>query len=281
MKKYIYYLTITFAFLLNSCGEFNGVIYNGEQTLAYFDGSQATIEVVLGSEGSISVPVGVSTLSDSDRTMAITITDNTTASESQYEITNTVTIPAGSYTSTFEVKGFDADNLTTTGVNLELGIEDSSDFIASTENYTVKILKICPVDSSLFIGDYILETTSGGVPAAGLAPAMGDGITVTLQQGTSSTERTFNVKFYPSFGFSNPPVDVSFSLSCEETVFNGIVSPAVSGVGCGGSIPFGRSGTNGVYNTTDDSVLTIFYMEDVEGESCGEEAEGSIRLTKI
>lgn len=285
MKKYIYYLTIVFALALNSCGEFNGKIYNGDidndQTLAYFDGSQGTIEVVLGSEGSITVPVGVSTLSESDRTLTITVTDNTTASSSQYEVVSSVTIPAGSYTSSFTVKGFDADNLSTTGVNLELGIESSSDFVASPEKYSVKIVKICPIDGSLFVGDYILTTNSGGIPAAGFAPAMGDNLTVTLQQGTSSTERTFNVKFYPTFGFSNPPVDVSFSLSCEETVFNGIVSPGVSGVGCGGSIPFGRSGTNGVYDTTDDSVVTLFYLEDVGGASCGDEVEGSITLTKI
>lgn len=282
MKKLIIPFLLVIALAFQACEETQSPIYDGSQTLAYFDGTSATLEVEINQTGSVTVPVGVSTLSTSDRTVSVSAVsgDATTATAGQYSFNGSVTIPAGSYTGSFDVTGID-DGLDTTGVLLTLQIDGVDGGVGSPRTYDISIVEICPVDASFATGNYTLDTLTGGIAAAGFAPAMGNGVTVTLTAGTSSTERIFNVKFYASFGFANPPVDVSFSLVCAETVFNGIVAPGVSGVGCGGiSIPFGATTNNGSYNTADDSIITLVYGEDAEGFSCGAEAEGSIQLTK-
>lgn len=269
------------ALAFQACQPTESPIYDGAQTLAYFDGASATLEVEINSTGSITIPVNVSTLSSTERTVNVSVNAGaTTATAGQYSFNGAVTIPADTYFGSFTLTGID-DGLTTAGVTLSLQIDGVDGGVGSSRGYTINIVEICPIDSTFATGTYTLDTTSGGIAAAGFAPAMGNGVTVTLVPGASSTERRFNVKFYPTFGFANPPVDVAFTLVCEETVFGGIVAPGVSGVGCGGvSIPFGASATNGTYNTADDSVITLFYAEDVEGFSCGTEAEGSIQLTK-
>ena len=282
MKKLIIPFLLVMTLVFQGCEETESPIYDGFQTLAYFDGTGATLEVEINSSGTITVPVNVSTLSSSDRTVNVSVNaGSTTATAGQYSFNGSVTIPANTYFSSFELTGID-DGLNTDGVTLTLQIDDVNDGgVGSPRGYTVNIVEICPIAATFAVGDYTLDTTSGGIAAAGFAPAMGNGVTVTLAAGASSTERVFNVKFYPTFGFANPPVDVAFSLVCEATVFGGIQAPGVSGVGCGGvSIPFGPSASNGTYSTADDSVITLFYAEDVDGFSCGAEQEGSIQLTK-
>lgn len=281
MKKLIIPFLLVMALVFQSCEQTESPIYDGNQTLAYFNGSGATLEVEINSTGEITIPVNVSTLSTSDRTVNISVNAGaTTATAGQYSFNSAVTIPANTYFSSFTLTGID-DGLTTDGVTLTLQIDGVNDGgVGSSRGYAVTIVEICPIDPTFAVGAYTLNTTSGGIPAAGFAPAMGNGVTVNLVAGSSSTERRYNVKFYPTFGFANPAVNVAFTLVCEETVFGGIVSPGVSGVGCGSSIPFGRSSTNGTYNTADDSVITLFYLEDVGGASCGTEAEGSVSLTK-
>lgn len=262
--------------VFQSCEETQSPIYDGSQTLAYFDGTSATLEVEINSTGTITVPVGVSTLSSSDRTITLSASSTSTATAGQYSFNSSVTIPANSYTGSFDVTGID-DELETSGVSLTLQIDGVDGGVGSPRTYGIRIVEICPIEATFAVGDYLLETISGGVGAAGFAPAMGDGIVVTLEAGSSSTERKFNVKFYPSFGFANPPVDVSFSLSCEDIVFGSLSGN--SGVGCGGSIAFASSTNLGAYSTADDSIITVIYIEDSE-EICGSSAEGSIRLTK-
>jgi len=280
MKKLIIPFILVIALVFQSCEETQSPIYDGSQTLAYFDGTSATLEVLINETGEIEIPVNVSTLSSSDRTVTVSVNDaTTTATAGQYSFNGSVTIPANTYFSSFTLTGLD-DNLDTTGVTLSLQIDGVDGGVGSPRNYSVTIVEICPVAATFAVGDYTLNTLSGGIAAANFAPAMGNGVTVTLAVGGSSTERIFNVKFYPAFGFANPPVDVSFALSCEETVFGGIVSPGLSGVGCGSSIPFGASSNNGAYSAADDSTMTIYYMEDIGDASCGPQAEGLIQLVK-
>ncbi len=268
------------ALAFQACEPTESPIYDGEQTLAYFDGSTAILEVEINSTGSITVPVNVSTLSSSERTVNVSVNAGaTTATAGQYSFNGNVTIPADTYFGSFTLTGID-DGLTTAGVTLSLQIDGVDGGVGSPRGYTINIVEICPVVSTFAVGDYTLNHIGGGIPAAGFAPTMGDGVTVTLVPGTSSTERVFNVKFYPTFGFANPPVDFSFNLICEETTVNGIINNGVSGVGCGSSIPMGPSTNSGTYSAADDTTMTLVFIEDVEGASCGTEAETTVRLTK-
>ncbi|MBO3116995.1 hypothetical protein J4050_09560 [Winogradskyella sp. DF17] len=286
MKNRIYYILAVVLVALNySCGDFEPVIYDGVngQTLAAFDGAGGTLEVLINDTGELEIGVSVSTLSSEDRQIAIEVltdSEDNTATPGQYDIPATVTIPADTYFGSFTVTGID-DELTTDGVNLILGLDpEALGNAVAAAPFNVRIVEICPVEASFMVGDYTINQISGGVPAAGNAPFMGNGTVVTLVPGAASTERVFNVKFYPTFGFSNPPVDFSFSLSCGETVVNGILDGGVSGVGCGSSIPMGPGATNGVYDTADDTFLTLVTTEDVGGASCGTEAQTVISLTK-
>ena len=264
----------------SSC-EGEGIIYDGEQTLTYFNGTSSTLEVELGSSATTEISVGVSTISSSDRTVGVSVVENgTTATPGMYNIPSTVIIPANEYFGTLTVEGID-DGLTTAGARVIIrldGIDDGG--VASTRNYTLTLREICPVEATFAVGDYNLAFVSGGIAAAGNAPALGDNITVNVSVGASSTERVFTVKCYPSFGFTNPPAPFSFSLSCENVVANGIVAPAVSGVGCGGSIAFGPSASPGSYSVSDDTTLTLIFAEDTE-EICGPTGTTTYTLTKI
>ena len=281
MKKIIISFLLVVTVILQSCELTQSPIYDGSQTLAYFPESSAILEVLINETGEITIPVNASTLSTSDRTVTVTVNpDGTSAAAGQYAFNGAVTIPANSYFGSFTLTGID-DGLTTSGVTLSLqidGIDDGG--VGSPRTIDITIVEICPIDPTFATGDYTLNHLGGGIPAAGFAPTMGDGVTVTLVPGTASTERVFNVKFYPTFGFSNPPVDFSINLVCGETTVNGIINNGVSGVGCGSSIPMGPSSNFGVFNTSDDSTMTVIFIEDVGGASCGTEAETTIRLTK-
>lgn len=285
MKNRIYYILAVVLVALNySCGDFEPVIYDGVngQTLAAFDGAGGTLEVLINDTGELEIGVSVSTLSTEDRDIAIEVlteSEDNTAEAGQYVVPAFVTIPANTYFGSFTVVGVD-DELTTEGVNLILGLDpEALGNAVAAAPFNVRIVEICPVESSFMVGDYTISFVSGGIAAAGFAPAMGDGTVVTLVEGEASTERVFNVKFYPSFGFSNPPVDFSFSLSCGETISNGIINGGASGVGCGGSIAFGPGATNGVYDTADDSSFTLVMTEDTE-EICGSSAQTVMTLNK-
>ncbi len=265
--------------MFTSCEETQSPIYDGSQTLAYFNGTSSTLEVEINDTNTIDLSVGVSTLSSAARTVNISVDiDNTTATSGMYTFPTTVTIPANEFFGTFTVTGID-DGLTTAGETLSLKIDSVDGGVGSSRLHTVRLVEICPIAATFATGMYTLDFVSGGIGAAGFAPALGTGIAVELVGGEASTERVFNVKCYPSFGFANPPADFSFSLVCGTTVANGIVAPGVSGVGCGGSIAFGPSGA-GTYNTADDTNMTLIFAEDT-AEICGSVATTTYTLTKI
>ncbi len=279
MKNFIK-LFIACAFLV-SCGDFEEVIYDGVngQTLAFFDGSSSALEVEINQTNTLTVRVGVSTLSSTARTVSVSADAASTADAAMYSFDSTVTIPANEYFGELTVTGIDA-GLTTDAKTLILNLDDSAGIVGSSGSHTISLVEICPIPATFAVGMYTLDFVSGGIGAAGFAPALGTAINVDLVVGSSSTERTFNVKCYPSFGFANPPVDFSFNLVCGATVSNGLVDGQASGVGCGGSIAFGPAPSDGTYTVGDDTTMTLIFAEDTE-EICGSVATTTYTLTKI
>lgn len=143
-------------------------------------------------------------------------------------------------------------------------------------SFNLNIVKLCPIEAP-FTGTYVITQVSGGIEAAGYAPVFGDAVTVTLTTGANVTERLFDVKFYPDFGFTNPPAEVSFSLVCDEVIVNG--NNDASGVGCGGSIAIGAAETPSTYDTADDTSFYLTLTEDVD-ENCGPPAQTVVLFTK-
>jgi hypothetical protein len=265
---------------MSSCGDEELVIYDPAtgQTLAFFDSSTTTLEIEINNSNTATIEVGVSTISSSDRTLTISIDPSSTATPAMYSFNSSVTILANEYFGTINFTGID-DGLTSEGATLTLNIDPIAGGIISSQNHTVNLIEICPVATTFAIGMYTLDFVSGGVGAAGFAPALGTGIAVDVINGAGTTERTFNVKCYPSFGFSNAPADFSFNLVCGTTISNGLVDGQISGVGCGGSIAFGPSGA-GTYTVGDDTNITLVFAEDT-AEICGSVATTTYTLTKI
>jgi hypothetical protein len=265
---------------MSSCGDEELVIYDPAtgQTLAFFDSSTTTLEIEINNSNTATIEVGVSTISSSDRTLTISIDPSSTATPAMYSFNSSVTILANEYFGTINFTGID-DGLTSEGATLTLNIDPIAGGVISSQNHTVNLIEICPVATTFAIGMYTLDFVSGGVGAAGFAPALGTGIAVDVINGAGTTERTFNVKCYPSFGFSNAPADFSFNLVCGTTISNGLVDGQISGVGCGGSIAFGPSGA-GTYTVGDDTNITLVFAEDT-AEICGSVATTTYTLTKI
>jgi hypothetical protein len=281
MKK-IFIIANLLLLVVFSCERTDAPIYDGQQTLAYFTQTSSSLEVLINESATKEVTVGVSTLSDQDRTVELMVNEELTSAASDvYSFNTSVVIPANSYTGTFVVNAVD-NGLTTSAVNLVIDIVSVSDGgVGSPTPYSLSIVEICPVAPDFAVGDYTLSFVSGGIPAAGFSPPMGNNIVVELVPGAASIERRFNVKFYPAFGFANPPVDVAFTLLCGEVNFIGIVAPGVSGVGCGGSIGFGPSQEPGTYDPGDDTVITLVVTENTN-EQCGNSpTQTTYTLTKI
>lgn len=148
--------------IFTSCEETQSPIYDGNQTLAYFGGSTSSVNLAVpiqDASATITVPVNVSNLSSSDRTVTVSASDASAATSDQYSFNGQVTIPANSYFGTLEVTGLQ-NNLSQTGDNLILQIDSVSDGgVAASATFTVNIVQVCPFDITNFYGDY---TAVGG-----------------------------------------------------------------------------------------------------------------------
>lgn len=264
MKKSILYIFLATTMLfLNSCEETQSPIYDGAQTLAYFATSSSRVEVELNTTSTtVSIPVNVSTLSDADRTVDVTIVGGNAATN-QYSVANQVTIPAGSYFGTLDFTGFITD-LTTTGVSLELALENGVDAggVASPNTHAVTIALVCPIPDSYFVGTYLIEQQSGVAPFASIQPAFGTQLVDVVVSG--ATSRTFDFLYSP-LNFESD-FAMTLNLACETfQIFGDIQSGSLSCDGGATQIGQRNSATVSTYSLTDDSTFSLFF-NDFAGE---------------
>lgn len=252
------------------------------QSVAYFvPGNTGTLQVSPDSPSSTyDVLVGVSEAKSFARSFTYAIDPSSVAVEGvDYTLSSTMEVPANSIVGTIRVTA-PYDQSTLEGKSLKLNLMSTEDSqLGNRVQFDLNIIRFCPLGAD-FTGEYLLDFVSGGIPAAGNAPALGDGIIVDVFEGDNPTERRFNVKCYPSFGFANDPVDFSFGMICGNILSNGTLDP--SGVGCGGSIAFGPAINPSTYTNDDDSTFGITFVEDIEAQcpdSTGEQ-ETVYMLTK-
>jgi len=283
MKKSIIYIFLATTMLfLNSCEETQSPIYEGAQTLAYFGTNSSRVEVELNTVSTtISIPVNASTLSDVDRTVDITIVGGDAAAN-QYSMANQVTIPANSYFGSLDITGFITD-LTTTGVSLELQLEDGIDAggVASPTTHTVTIALVCPIPDSYFVGTYLIEQQTGTAPFASIQPAFGTQLVDVVVSG--ATSRYFDFAYSP-LNFQSD-FGMTLNLACEEfQIFGDIQSGSLSCDGGATQIGQRNSDNVSVYSLTDDTAFTLF-LNDFAGEGldggCGQNPyEIELTMTK-
>ena len=147
-------------------------------------------------------------------------------------------------------------------------------FFSSPFLYTPTV--VCPIGADQFVGDYVVNQVVPGIFASN---TWGDGTTVTLMIGETSTQRVFEAVYLPDFGIGNGPRAFAFDLVC------GSVNPLpgqASGLQCSAGITLGPpvGAAPGTYDPADDSVFNIVLRDD-ESDDCGGGVDAEVRLTKL
>jgi len=279
MKKYITLLVVALV-AFTSCEE-DILIFDNENGQTYVKFAQTSLDlpIIFDSSADIEIPVQVTTISSTDRTVSVGVINggDDAASASQFNVGGSVTIPANSYEGMLSFTGID-DGIEigeTKTVTLEItDIAGASDANIETLPLVINMFQVCPVDEDFFIGDYELTTTAVGIFGSVIFP---QGV-VTITQGESSADaRVFNAQVYPDLGaFAN--IDFNFTLVCGTVV---VAGGQETGVGCGSSTTLGSRSITGGYTAGDDSVLIIDLADDEGGASCGAEVAATFMLTKV
>lgn len=147
-------------------------------------------------------------------------------------------------------------------------------FFSSPFLYTPTV--VCPVGDDQFVGDYVVNQVVPGIFASN---TWGNGTTVTLAIGETSTQRVFEAVYLPDFGIGNGPRAFAFDLVCESV--NPIAGQA-SGLQCASGITLGPpvAAAPGTYDPFDDSVFNIVLRDD-ESDDCGGGVDAEVTLTKL
>ncbi|TRO67040.1 hypothetical protein [Christiangramia sabulilitoris] len=171
--------------VLVSC-EYEPIIFDNENglTAVNFKASSGTLPVP--AEGStFEIPVTVTTVSTSDRTINYSVDESSTASPAEYSITEAV-IPAGSYVGSIVVTGnFDAiPDLTTTTVVVNLEGVEGGDSVDTRNKFSLNLFKKCPSDLA---GIYQVSSTGASTDAGtGFPTVDGFAYTVSIEKKEGS-----------------------------------------------------------------------------------------------
>ncbi|WP_299888079.1 hypothetical protein [uncultured Lacinutrix sp.] len=129
------------------------------------------------------------------------------------------------------------------------------------------------VPDTLFVGDYLISNVTNAFNGS----VFGDGVTVTLQLGSSTGERKFSAVYLPDLAIGQLPMEFNFTLKCDEV---NVVDNQITGLGCGPSLLLGPDPSKGTYNVGNDSVFNIIVLDDTTA-SCGVPTAAEFTLTKI
>jgi len=276
MKKLILFCIVCTVILV-SCNDQEFPIIDAEngQTLVSFGSTNTSLQIVVDGEGTVSIPVNVTTSSAQDRTFNVNIIeDATTALPGSFSVGG-ITIPANTFNGTLTIDGVD-NNVETTALQLVLEIEPGADAITEGQ-LTVDIFQICPVSTDLFTGAYQITVDSPGVFGCGVFP---EGAVVDLAVGGSDLERTFTTDYILDCAFGVFSNDFSFTLVCNEIVFG----TTDTGVGCADTpanlVVGPATGNLGVYDGTDDSSFTVIVTDDVESD-CANPTQAMYTFTRM
>lgn len=284
MKNFIKLLILGTGVLVTSCSDVEPAIFNGQEgndTFISFSRTLYSLPVQRDETGSVTVTLNASTLSSSDRVFNIELIPNSSSSAAHpdtYSLPTTITIPAGSYQGSIVVNGVDGGLVDDQIKRFSFKIVD-----ANLEGYefdnnlaTVEVYEVCELLAD-FTGDYLMvqETPYFG-PAD--APALGDGIEVTLAVGENAFERVFVAEPYPGFGI--PDVDVYMVFQCEGVNLKEQIDALI---GCTDepSIKFDPTNNPSSYDAADDSYFELTFTEN-SGGGCGTSPiQTTLSFTKV
>lgn len=269
MKKFAI-LFIGALFFLTSCEETESPIYDqgSQQALVSWGSNTSSVGVLPGQTVTTTIDINVSRQSSSDRTVTISISDDTTSDAANYIVPATVVIPANTYFSSFDVTITDSTlELTPATVVITLDSVDEGGN-TTTNTHTISAFELAPLT-----GEYLIEQVSAEIDG----PTLATGTVVDVSY-VSATQRSFPTTNYPNY--CTPEMDFVFNLVGGIT--GEIVVPTQNSVcSCGDpSNWFGPAdGANETYDLNDDSVFFVTFADDVQ-ENCGPVADTTYRFTK-
>jgi len=228
MKKIISILLLTVSlFTLNSCKE-NDTI--SDINYVSFEKEVYEFGVELTASTTNEIKVFTSTVSSSDRTFKIKVSEDSTLDAGSYTLATTVTVPAGANVGTFSLKIDDVNIESNDKVLILEFVPEDADFYYG-EKMTINVKQVCPYnDVALAINfdgyasesSYELKDNNGAVVAtspSGWADGLAEFATnFCLQDGTY----TFTMNDVYGDGLSYPS-NGDIALTLNGTVLVSIV----------------------------------------------------------
>jgi len=248
--------------------------FASETNTLFFSNDSGTLLVEDGAANNFDVVVAATAVAKSDTPYTISVDDSSTAVEGvDFDIaTSTNTLSTGEIVTTFSVIA-DFANAEISGKTAVFNLSSSSSSVSQANQFTLNLIKLCPLNAD-FTGDYLLSYVTNGIFDT---PTLTPGV-VTLSVGAVPTDRVFSAMPYPAFGAFGA-IDFNFSLICDNVV---VAGGQATGVGCGGSSTIlGPDETTGTYDSSNDNVIQVIYIDDVDGASCGTAVSAEFTLTKI
>ncbi len=275
------FLIFVFSIVLVSCDDYQGTVFNGDntnnQSLIGFETGQLNLSVPINSEGQIEVTVNVSTISDTDRNIGLSVVEPEEDAENiafpeTYDLPSSVTIPAGEYQGTFVIEGFDLGLVEPEPRTFEIALSSSDDNdVFSIQNATVSVFEVCPIPEDYLVGTYVIEDSNGNLPT---------GAEVDISVGDTPTERVFVTTFLPGSAVA-ADVDVVLGLNCNKFNLAEDININVLCVQGGPLFILSSAGPdNSSYSLDSDQFHVVNYTEDPLG-SCGPASIQNFTLTKV
>lgn len=174
------------------------------------------------------VPVSISTVASTDRTLSLTYTSATAVQGVQYNAPATVTIPAGETTASFNITGIPS-GYDVPGRKDDLVINISSpDTVHKRGTYWLSLQKYCAVNINSFEGDYDNSNEVFGTSTWGPYTTAVESIT-----STGPTSARISVSNIYDFGWNPISFDMDWSNPANFVVN---VVPTSSGIGDAGTL---------------------------------------------
>lgn len=270
MKKIAYLLIPVLMLVFTSCENKEAEVYSGE-SITYFSETSVSYAVEPGSSKSIELVV--TDASSSDRSYTIEVDQAmTTALADSYSLDTAFSIPAGEYTSTFNVYGVVENVVAGQKLVLKLTSVEGSSPAGFDTTVTLTMSPSCPVEAD-FTGEYLIEEITPYVDG----PSFNDGsiVTVSLVAG-QNTQRSFVTATFPAYCPTTTDT-ITFDLNCGQILMAGDGSQA--SCSCGGNYFFTTAPTPSTYDPSDDSTFDLTFTNDAFSD-CGSTAVSTYRFTK-
>jgi len=280
MKNIFKLLLVSLIF--TACEDAENNVFSGSAdnpTFLSFESSSINFPVPRDIGGTFDLVLRASTISNVDRTYNLEIDETlSTADEALYEFPSQITIPAGQYTGTEVVKGYDVD-LDAIPQTIVFSITNIQGEYIDDEIITLNLFEVCPLLES-FTGRYTVEQFGGGLPTVSGNPMIfGDGLPIVrVRMGASEYERYIEQEVYPEVG--GPLRTFNFIITCAGINLTDNIDLEV-GCGSGPTLQFGPGLTPGFVNHEDDASFTVRLTENKASACSGTPRQTTLQFTKV